>query len=168
MNQEVTPQTPTIEQQIEFIRGARHYVGQGITDNVVILKEHEPMLLKIEENLLAVKLWNRTNTTTPAELVTGVGKEISDFVNMLKECKIIMKYLHGLGMTDEDAKVSWKIYEEKAPGMIRLNVMINKFANAAEAGGYEFKNPIERGAGDDYPVVLNNQENLNDEEVHHG
>lgn len=41
---------PTLQQQIEFIRGARHLVANGKRD-VVVSEEHGEMLMAIEENL---------------------------------------------------------------------------------------------------------------------
>lgn len=138
MNQELTKKVPPIDEQIDFIRGARHLLGQGIANNVAILEQHLPILLRIEENLIAVKIWDKTNAKTTVDLVIGTGAVVSELVAMLKECKLIIQNLHGLGMTPENAEESWKIFDAKSPEMLRLNAMLTKYEGLAEKGSYEF------------------------------
>lgn len=54
MDQRLKAKTPTIEQQIDFVRGARHLVMKG---DVKLTEENNPMLMAIEETLLAAKNW---------------------------------------------------------------------------------------------------------------
>ena len=148
MNQEVTPKTPSLQAQIEFVRGARHLLAQGITDNVATLPEHCPILMAIEQQLLAIKTWNERYPQSPFELVVEAGKCIEELVKMLRECKITIKNLHGLGMPEDEAEESWKIYDSRSPEMIRLNNMIAKYPEP-ESGAYEFKNPVKMEVSND-------------------
>lgn len=54
----------TIEKQIDFIRGARHLVAGK--REVLITEQHAALLMKIEENLLAVKLYETTKEVSHA------------------------------------------------------------------------------------------------------
>lgn len=51
---------PSLQNQIEFVRGARHLVAKGSTDFITINAQHYDMLLAIEENLIAVDLLSKT------------------------------------------------------------------------------------------------------------
>ncbi|MBT1702929.1 hypothetical protein [Chryseosolibacter indicus] len=61
MSQLLNASKPTIEQQIEFVRGARHHVSKEGRE-AIMLHEHYDLLVAIEENLIAVKNWNETFT----------------------------------------------------------------------------------------------------------
>jgi hypothetical protein len=70
MDQFITSEKPTIEQQIDFVRGARHLCVKG---SVQLTETDNAMLLSIEENLVAIKLWNETLTKKLEE-----GSEVSN------------------------------------------------------------------------------------------
>jgi hypothetical protein len=59
MDQTLKAQTPTIDQQIDFVRGARHLVTKG---EVTYTEKDNPMLMAIEETLLAAKNWQHLLT----------------------------------------------------------------------------------------------------------
>lgn len=64
INQALRAEKPTIEQQIDFVRGARHL---SVKADVVLKDSDNQMLMAIEENLVSVKLWNETLTKTLEE-----------------------------------------------------------------------------------------------------
>lgn len=64
INQALKAEKPTIEQQIDFVRGARHL---SVKADVVLKDSDNAMLMAIEENLVSVKLWNETLTKTLEE-----------------------------------------------------------------------------------------------------
>lgn len=55
MPQSLTTETPTLQQQIEFIRGARHLVSNE-KRTVEINSNNHSMLVAIEENLRALRV----------------------------------------------------------------------------------------------------------------
>lgn len=121
MNQLLNTKKPTTEQQIAFVRSLR-------TETVRVLKTSEmlDMLKAIEENLVAVKLWNQAHAGTPAELVAGVGKAVDELVDGLIEAKETIKALHDAG-ADDDGEKTWGIYDRMSPEMQRINALIAKY-----------------------------------------
>lgn len=107
MNQLLNTKKPTTEEQIDFLHQLR-------TETVRVLKTSEimDMLKAIQENLVAVKLWNQTHAGTPSELVAGVGKAVDELVGGLIEAKKSIKTWHDM---------------EASPEMNRLNALINKY-----------------------------------------
>jgi hypothetical protein len=63
MDQELNTPKPTIQQQIEFVRGARHMVYNE-KRVVEIDHRHHLMLQEIEENLISVQLFNQAQSVT--------------------------------------------------------------------------------------------------------
>jgi hypothetical protein len=63
MDQELNTPKPTLQQQIEFVRGARHMVYNE-KRVVEIDHRHHLMLQEIEENLISVQLFNQAQSVT--------------------------------------------------------------------------------------------------------
>lgn len=122
MNQLLNAQKPTTEQQIAFVRELR-------TETVRVIKTSEMMnmLKAIEENLVAVKLWNQTHAGTPSELVAGVGKAVDDLVDGLLYAKDQIKQWHNFNSSEDEAERMWNIYDRMSPEMCRLNALIRRY-----------------------------------------
>lgn len=121
MNQLLNIKKPTTEEQIAFIHSLR-------TETVRVLKTSEmlDMLKAIEENLVAVKLWNQAHAGTPSELVSGVGRAVDELVDGLVAAKEQIKGWHNFNAREPEAERMWDIYDRMAPEMIRLNSLIKK------------------------------------------
>lgn len=127
MNQLLNAKKPTTEQQLAFVR-------ELLTEPVRVVKTSETlnMFKAIEENLVAVKLWNQTHAGTPSELVSGVGKAVDELVDGLIQAKESIKVWHNMegrlsGEAQRDAERSWKIYDRMSPEMVRINTLIRKY-----------------------------------------
>jgi hypothetical protein len=122
MDQLLNIKKPTLQQQIDFVRQAR-------TETVRVIKTSEmmDMMMAIEENLIAVKMWNQANAKTPSELVSGVGKAFEELLNGLIAAKESIKTWHNMGASDEQASTMWSIYENNSPEMKKLNSLIAKY-----------------------------------------
>lgn len=125
MNQTLTQNPPPIDQQIGLVRGARHLIAKRDGTQVILTEEHSELLMRIEENLLALKIMDIAHAKTPTDLVIGVGKRMAELVKALKDAKLIIKDFHAHGNPESDAM--WSIYEKNAPEMIRLNAIIKKY-----------------------------------------
>lgn len=112
MNQLLNAQKPTTEQQIAFVRELR-------TETVRVIKTSEMMnmLKAIEENLVAVRLWNQTHAGTPSELVSGVGKAVDELADGLLFAKEQIKDWHNFNSSEEEAERMWDIYDRMSPEM---------------------------------------------------
>jgi len=122
MKELLTAEAPTLEQQIEFLRRLRE-------DTVRLIKNTEmlSMARAIEENLIAVAVWNKAHAKTPSDLVTGVGKAVAEMLTALEEAKELIKNWHNMGVPDEMAEEAWSIYDRNSPEMKRINAILSKW-----------------------------------------
>lgn len=127
MDQLLNIKKPTTEEQLEFVR-------ELLTAPVRVVKTSETMnmLRAIEENLVAVKLWNQTHAGTPSELVSGVGKAVDELIDGLLFAKEQIKGWHEMGdriggQSQREAERMWEIYNRVSPEMQRINALIKKF-----------------------------------------
>lgn len=100
-----------------------------LTEPVRVLKTSETMNMfrAIEENLVAVKVWNQMHAGTPAELVTGVGKSLDELIEGLLYAKKQIKEWHNFNSSENEAERMWDIYDRMSPEMKRINALISKY-----------------------------------------
>lgn len=122
MNQLINATKPTTEEQLAFVR-------ELLTEPVRVLKTSETMNMfrAIEENLVAVKVWNQMHAGTPAELVTGVGKSLDELIEGLLYAKKQIKEWHNFNSSENEAERMWDIYDRMSPEMKRINALISKY-----------------------------------------
>lgn len=122
MNQLLNTKRPTTEQQLTFVR-------ELLTEPVRVVKTSETMNMfkAIEENLVAVKLWNQTHAGTPSELVSGVGKLVDELIDGLLYAKNQIKEWHNFNSSEEEAERMWDIYDRMSPEMKRINALLKKY-----------------------------------------
>jgi len=129
MKELLTAEAPTLEQQIEFLRRLRE-------DTVRLIKNTEMINIAraIEENLIAVQVWNKAHAKTPSSLVAGVGKAFAEMLSALEEAKELIKNWHNMGMPNELADEAWRVYDTKSPEMQKLNAILSKWKSLVAKG----------------------------------
>lgn len=127
MDQLLNIKKPTTEDQLAFVR-------ELLTSPVRVVKTSETMnmLKAIEDNLVAVRLWDQTHAGTPSELVSGVGKAVDELIDGLLFAKEQIKAWHEMGdriggQSQREAERMWKIYDSMSPEMRRINALIRKY-----------------------------------------
>jgi hypothetical protein len=153
---------PTIDEQIDYLKEEMELTQQTINslrnsdsddeapDTIQFmldsLEAKQAMDKAIQENLIAVRLWNNANVLSPAALKL---KELRRRASM---CVIVDdSYMEDMRKIREEAMA---IYREHPAAVNEADLRFFGIMKPRE-------NSVERGGGDDYPVIPQGKEAVN-------